>query len=57
MKENKSQQELDEQKREEARAFIPGSAWETHQRISSLEERVTELEETLLKLSEKVLND
>ena len=57
MKENKSQQELDEQKREEARTFIPGSAWETHQRISSLEERVTELEETLLKLSEKVLND
>lgn len=57
MKENESQQELEEKKREEARAFIPGSAWEIHQRISSLEERVTELEDTLLKLSEKVLND
>lgn len=47
-------EKTDEEKREEARGFIPSSAWEIHQRISALEERVSNLETLVLKLTETI---
>lgn len=45
---SKTQETKDEELREEMQLFIPPSAWQTHMRITELEERVSNLETLML---------
>jgi hypothetical protein len=51
---SKTQETKDEELREEMQLFIPPSAWQTHMRITELEERVAKLEAIVESLSEKI---